>query len=66
MGTSIIFGILWGIVGIAYFRYGKKQENIVALISGIGLIAFPYFISSVFAIVSIGIALVIIPFFVKY
>jgi hypothetical protein len=66
MGTSIIFGIFWGIVGIAYFRYGKKQQNIVALISGIGLMVFPYFISSLFPIVFIGFALVVIPFFIKY
>ena len=44
MGTSLIISMFCGIVGIAYFRYGKKQQNTIALISGIGLIAFPYFI----------------------
>ncbi len=66
MGTSLIISMFCGIVGIAYFRYGKKQQNTIALISGIGLIAFPYFISNLFVIVFIGTVLVILPFFIKY
>jgi len=66
MGTSIIISIFWGIVGIAYFSYGRKQQNNVALISGIALMAFPYLISNLFAVVFIGVVLVVLPFFIRY
>ena len=66
MDTSLIIGMFFGIVGFAYFTYGKKQKNTVALISGIVLIAFPYVFSNLIAIVFIGIGLASLPFFIKY
>ena len=64
--ASIIWGILFGSIGIGYFIYGKKQQKGVALLSGVGLIAFPYFFSNIFLIVFIGIVLMALPFFIRY
>ena len=66
LDNSLIIGMFFGIVGFAYFTYGKKQKNTVALISGIVLIAFPYLISNLIAVVFIGIGLASLPFFLKY
>lgn len=63
---SLIIGMFFGLVGFAYFTYGKKQKNTVALISGIVLIAFPYVISNLIVVVFIGIGLASLPFFLKY
>lgn len=66
MDYSIIISMFWGIVGIAYFRYGKKQRNSVVLIVGIVLLAFPYFISNLILVISFGFLLAALPFLIKY
>ena len=66
MNTSILlWGVLFSSIGLGFFIYGKKQRKVVPLISGIALIAYPYFISNTLALVVIGIALVCIPYFVR-
>jgi hypothetical protein len=60
--SSIIFGLLFGTIGLGYFIYGKKQEEYVSLACGIGLMAFPYFVANTIALVAIGVVLMAIPF----
>jgi hypothetical protein len=64
--ASIIWGILFGSFGLAYFIYGKKQKKIVPLICGIGLMTFAYFVSNAILIVIIGILLLVVPWFIRY
>jgi len=47
-GTSLlIWGMLFGAVGLGFFAYGKKQKAVVPLFTGVALFIFPYFISNV-------------------
>jgi hypothetical protein len=64
--SVLLWGLLYGSIGMAYFVYGKRQQRGVALISGIALMGFPYFVSSVFLSILIGIVLMALPFFIKY
>ena len=64
--TSIIWGILFGAIGMGYLIYGRKQRRSLALLSGIVLCAFPYFVSNVFLMILIGIIAMVLPFFVRY
>ncbi len=65
-GTSLlVWGMLFGSIGLGFFVYGKKQKAVVPLISGIALIVFPYFVSNVTILVIVGIVLVVIPCFVR-
>ena len=64
--TVIMFGMLFGAIGMGYIIYGKKQQRGIALLSGVLLCAFPYFVPNVFLIILIGIALMTLPFFIKY
>lgn len=65
-GTSLlVWGMLFGSIGLGFFVYGKKQKAVVPLISGIALIVFPYFISNVTILVIVGVILVVIPYFVR-
>ncbi len=64
--ASLIWGILFGSFGFAYFIYGKKQKKIIPLLCGLGLMLFPYFVTNVTLIVIIGILLVVMPWFIKY
>ena len=66
MNTSTLFwGMLFGSIGLGFFVYGKKQKVIVPLLSGLGLMVFPYFVSNPYALVCIGVLLSVVPLFVK-
>ena len=62
---SIIWGFLFGTIGMGYLVYAKKQQRWLAFLSGLGLCAFTYFVSNLVLIIVIGIALIILPFIVK-
>jgi hypothetical protein len=64
--ASIIWGLIFGTVGFAYFVYGKKQARFVPLLCGIGLMAFPYFVANTVLLVIIGVLLSAIPYFVRF
>jgi hypothetical protein len=66
MNPSIImWGVLFGSIGLGFWVYGKKQKVIMPFLSGIGLMVIPYFISNVFVLVITGIAFITIPFIIK-
>ena len=66
MSTSwLLWGLLFGSVGLGFFLYGKKQQALVPLICGLALMVFPYFISNTFLLVAVGVALIAIPYFVR-
>ncbi len=63
--TTLLWGMAFGIVGLAFFVYGKKQAAVVPLVCGLALMVFPYFVSNVYALVAIGIALIVLPFIIR-
>jgi hypothetical protein len=63
--STLMWGVIFGSIGFGFLVYGKKQKAIIPLLSGIGLIVFPYFISNVFILVITGIVFVALPFFIK-
>jgi len=62
---SIIWGLIFGSIGLGYFVYGKRQRSIVPLISGLSLMVFPYFVSNTILLVIVGLLLSAIPYFVR-
>lgn len=66
MSTSLLlWGVLFGSVGFGYFLYGKKQSAVVPLVCGLVLMVFPYFVSNTLLLVVIGVALTVVPCFVR-
>ena len=63
--SQLLWGVLFGAIGLGFFSYGKKQRAIIPLLSGISLFVFPYFISNVYALVTVGLILTVLPFFVR-
>ena len=61
----LIWGMVFGSIGLGFFIYGKKQKAPVPLMVGIALFVFPYFISDVYLLVLAGAALVVTPYFVR-
>ncbi|OQW97595.1 MAG: hypothetical protein BWK74_06100 [Desulfobacteraceae bacterium A6] len=62
----LMWGLLFGSIGMGYLVYGKKQRRGIALLSGVVLCSFPYFVSNVFLMILIGIIAMALPFFIKY
>jgi hypothetical protein len=62
---GLFVGMVTGVVGMAYFVYGKKQGLPIPLLSGIGLMVYPYFIDSLTISIAIGVVLASLPFFIK-
>ena len=66
MNTSLLFaGLIFGLIGTAYFIYGKKQQNWVALVCGIMLCVIPYVIANTYLLIAVSIILAVLPFFIK-
>jgi len=63
--ASLLWGLLFGSIGLGYFIYGKKQNHTVALLSGIGLMVFPYFIDNAWVLVAVGLVLMAVPYFFR-
>ena len=66
MNTSwLLWGLIFGSVGFGFFIYGKRQKAVVPAVCGMILMIYPYFISSTGLLVSVGAALIAIPYFVR-
>jgi hypothetical protein len=63
--ASLVWGVLFGAIGMGFFVYGKKQQAVVPLACGVALMAFPYFVSNGWLLAGIGAALVAVPYFVR-
>ncbi len=63
--SSLLWGLLFGSAGLGFFLYGKKQQAVVPLFSGLALMVFPYFVSNTILLVAIGVALIALPYFVR-
>lgn len=61
--AQLIWGFLFGAIGLGFFTYGKRQQSVVPLVSGILLCVFPYFVSNIYLLISVGAGLILIPFF---
>lgn len=64
--ATLLWGILFGAIGVGYFIYGKRQAMLTPLLCGIALIVYPWFVSSALWLVIAGIVLMAIPYFVRY
>jgi len=63
--SMLMWSMVFGVIGFAYYRYGKKQGAAVPLIAGIALFIFPYFFSNVYLLVAVGAGIALTPFFIK-
>ena len=61
----LLWGLLFGSIGLGFFIYGKKQKRVVPLVCGLALMIFPYFVSNTLLLAAVGIVLIAIPYFVR-
>lgn len=67
MNTSLLlWSLLFSSVGLGFFLYGKKQQAVVPLFSGLALMIYPYFVPNSILLVAIGVVLVAVPYFIRF
>ena len=65
MTAVLLWGLLFGSIGLGYFIYGKKQRAAVPLVCGLALMIFPYFVPNTILLIAIGAVLIAIPYFLR-
>ncbi len=63
--ASLLWGLLFGSMGVGFFLYGKRQRMAVPLVCGLLLIVYPYFVSNPWLLVAGGVALAAVPYFFR-
>ena len=59
---SIIAMVIFSVIGLGYFTYGKKSKQFLMLICGVALMGYSYFVDGILYIILIGVGLMAIPF----
>jgi hypothetical protein len=58
-----LFGqILFGAIGLGAFIYGKKRPSFKAMLLGVAIMAYPYFVPETWMLYGIGTALTVLIF----
>jgi len=58
----LLWGLLFGSIGLGYFTYGRRQERFIPKYCGVGLMVFPYFVPNVYWLVAVGAGLLALPY----
>ena len=64
--ATLLWGLLFGSIGIGFFIYGKRQSMVVPLVCGLALMVYPYFVANAWLLLLIGIALMAVPYFLRF
>jgi len=59
---SVVAMVVFSIIGLGYLSYGKKSQQLLMVVCGIGLMGYSYFVDGTLYIILIGLILSILPF----
>jgi hypothetical protein len=61
----LLASFLFGMVGLGMFLFGKKSGRFVPMGSGLALMAIPYVVTNLLVLLTIGVALLAMPWIVR-
>jgi len=64
--SALLIGLIGGVIGLAYFTYGKRQQKFAPMLAGVLLGIFPLFTDNPWILAIIGVALMAAPFFIDF
>ncbi len=64
--STLIIGFIAGVIGAAYFVYGKRQQKFAPMLCGVLLGIYPLFTSNPYVLTIVGAALLAVPFFTDF
>jgi hypothetical protein len=62
---NLMGSMLFGAFGLGYLTYARRQRDPIALIAGVLLCAFPYFVPNLYLMVGVGAAIIALPLILK-
>jgi len=65
-GPALFGSLIFGVIGLAAFLYGKRSVLIVPMVMGMALMVFPYFVSSTWLLYTIGFALTVVCWYFRH
>ena len=63
---SLFWGLIFGSIGSGYFLYGKNQQHVVALLSGIALCVIPYVATTALWMIPLSAIFLVLPFVLHF
>ncbi len=63
--AELLWGVLFGSIGVGYFMYGRRQGKMIPLLCGVVLIVYPYFMPNTTVLVIIGAIFTAVPYFIR-
>ncbi len=67
--STLLWGLLFGSFGLAYFTYGRKERAVVPLACGIALMVVPcvpFFIAHKLLMATVGGVFMVTPYFLRF
>ena len=61
----MLWGMVWGSIGLGFFIYGKRQGRIVPLLVGIALSVLPFLVTDESALIASGAVLTVLPWILR-
>ena len=61
----LLWGFLFGCVGLGLLIYGRKQRAVVPFVCGLTLMLLPYFVANTIYLVLIGALLILACYFIR-
>ena len=63
--AHLMWSIVLGSIGLGFFIYGRKQKSAIPFVTGIGLFIVPYIIDNSYLLVTAGLALIALPYYIR-
>jgi len=63
--ATLLWGFLFGTIGIAMAVYGRKHKKTVPMACGVALVVSPYVVTDTLMLTGVGALLLIIPFVIR-
>jgi len=63
--AQLLWGVLFGGIGIGYFTYGRRQRAVVPLLCGLAPMVLPWFITRTGPLVGAGCVIAALPYFIR-
>lgn len=57
--TWLLISGLFSLIGFAVFTYGRRQRTATHTAIGVALMVYPYFVSSTYALIGVGVLLLV-------
>lgn len=65
LDTLLMWGLLFGAIGIGYNTYGRRQDKLVPKYCGFAMIFFTYFMPNMYWLLGVGAVLLALPYFLQ-